>query len=88
MLIDILMALVFALVFECFALLNRGFKQLIILAACVTVILVYFISGYKFNFAGEMDFGVWIMFVIFFNKIVQLIVNKLKKENVYRKENI
>jgi len=88
MLIDILMALVFALIFESFTLLNRGFKQLIILAACVTVILIYFISGYKINFVGDMDFGVWIMFIIFFNKIVQLIINKLKKENVYRKENI
>lgn len=88
MLIDIAMALVFALVFECFALLNKGLKQLIILTACVTVILVYFISGYKFNFVGEMDFGVWVIFVTFFNKIVQLIINKLKKESAYRKENI
>lgn len=74
MFVDIMMAFVIALLIECISL-N---KQIMILMACVSIIIIYFVSGCQLDFIGKIDFGVWIIFVILFNKIIMIGINKLR----------
>ena len=76
---DIMMAFVIALLIEWFSLISNAFKQIMISVACISIIVIYFVSGCKLDFIGKIDFGVWIMFIILFNKVIIIGTNKLKK---------
>ena len=85
MFVDIMMALVIALFLEYVALTSKAFKQIIILTGCIFIIVIYFIDGCNLDFIGKMNFGVWLVFVILFNKIVMFGINKLKKYKILLK---
>lgn len=81
MFIDIMMALLFALLIEWISLNSKAFKQIVILTICVSIIIIYFASGCQIDFIvdfiGRLDFGVWVIFVILFNRIIMIGINKL-----------
>lgn len=79
MIIDILTAFVFAWLFQFFAFISKPFKTIIILVSCTVAIIVYFASGCQINYAGKTDFAVWILFVIIFNILITIGLDKLKK---------
>ncbi len=79
MFVDIMMAFAVALLAECLQSINKAFKQIVVLVTCITIVCIYFINGCQINFAGEMDFAVWIIFVIFFDKMLTLGTRKLIK---------
>ena len=53
------------------------FKDVIVWVSSVCIIIIYFISDYQLNFLTEMDFGIWLIFVILFDKILIYGIHKL-----------
>lgn len=76
---DILMAFIIAMVIELFSFLNKSFKQFMICFICIFIIVMYFILDNQINFIGKIDFEIWILFVILFNNIITIGINKLTK---------
>lgn len=79
MFIDIMMAFVIALLIEGISLGSMIFKQIMISTVCISIITIYFVSGCQVDFIGEIDFEIWIMFVVLFNNIITIGINKLIK---------
>lgn len=79
MLLDIMMAFVIAMMIELLSFGNKVFKQFLICFICISIILIYFISECQIGFIGKIDFEIWILFVILFNNIITIVINKLIK---------
>lgn len=79
MIADILMAFIVAALIEMISLNNKYIKRIIISIICLTNIIVYFSNGNKFDFIGEMDYSIWLFFVILFNILISFIADKIKK---------
>lgn len=71
---DILMAFVIALIIRMFALTNKYLKHIVVFTMCVTLISIYFKNGNTIGFIGEMDLAIWIVFVVFFDILLDLLV--------------
>lgn len=76
---DIMMAFIIAMVIELLSLGIKTFKQFLICFVCILIITMYFIFDNQINFIGEIDFEIWIIFVILFNNIITIGINKLTK---------
>ena len=76
---DILMAFVIALFVEWVHLTDKVFKQIMVIVFCISIIVIYFVSGCQLNYIGEINFGVWILFVILFDQILMIGINELIK---------
>lgn len=76
MIVDIIIAFLIALLMNIG---NKYLKQITIFASCLTTIIVYFVNGCQINFIGEIDFGIWITFVIIFDIALAFAEIKLKK---------
>lgn len=75
MTVDISMAFVIALIIRMFALTNKYLKHLAVFTMCVTLISIYFRNGNTIGFIGEMDLAIWIVFVVLFDILLDLLVN-------------
>lgn len=73
MLDDIFMAFAIAFVINFFGLYSKKFKSLIIFLISVTLIASYFINGPLKGPAMSLSFDIWILFVIFFNGVIEFI---------------
>ena len=78
MFMDIMMAFVIAMVIESFSL-GINLKPIMVGTLCISTIVVYFAHRYQIDFIGEIDFSIWILFVILFDDIIAIGINKLKK---------
>ena len=78
---DIMMALTIALILEFCRWIGKFFKQFIIIFSCMTIIVSYFIRGCQIDFIGTMDFSVWIAFIILFNEIIAILIDKINQKN-------
>lgn len=76
--VDICVAFVVAMLFNMLGQIGKIFKKLSVFVACTTLVVVYFING-SLNFIANMDFSVWIMFVILFDILVQVFEALLRK---------
>lgn len=74
---DIMMAFIIAMVIELLSLDIKAFKQFLICFICILIITMYFIFDNQINFIGKIDFEIWIIFVILFNNIITIGINKL-----------
>lgn len=79
MIVDILMAFVIALFLEMFLLINKYLKQIVVFVCCLTLVFVYFVSGWQVDFIGKIDLAIWIMFVIIFDIALMFATKKIKK---------
>lgn len=79
MFIDILFAFAVALFFQIFSFVGKMFERLLIIASCLTIILVYFYFGHLINNPFNMDFLIWLLFVIIFKQIILMVINIIKK---------
>lgn len=79
MFIDILIALLFAVVIELVYNFSTIMKPIIIIFFCICSIIIYFISGCQLDFIGAMDFSIWLMLIILFNQISIIIIRKIWK---------
>lgn len=79
MFVDILMAFMFAMLLEWFYFVNKNFKYIVSFVACITIVLIYFLNDCKIEFAGTIDFSIWIIFVIMFDRLIRFAMNKLSK---------
>lgn len=73
MVADILVAFVFSLMIELFGSMGKTMKRILIAVCCVTMIVAYFCAGNTINFIGTMDFGIWVLFVVVFNIMLNLL---------------
>ena len=78
MIADILIAFVVAAMIEMVSLNSYRLKKIMISIICLTIIIVYFLNGRKIDFAGEIDFAIWILFVILFSILLTILSNKIK----------
>lgn len=78
MIADILMALVVAILIEMVSLNGYRLKKIMISIICLTIIIAYFLNGRKINFIGEIDFAIWILFVVLFSILLTTLSNKIK----------
>lgn len=76
MITDIIMAFLIAMLMNMG---NKYFKQIMIFVCCVTIIIVYFINNFQINFIGEIDFGIWVAFVIVFDIALTFAKERIKK---------
>ena len=83
---DILMALVVSLSFQLFGVLGKSIKHVIIALGCITVIVTYFCTGNTINFIGTMDFGIWVLFVIVFSIMLNLLEQRLVRLSRNKKQ--
>lgn len=74
---DILMALVVSLCLELFGSLGKTMKHLLIAIGCITIIITYFCNGLALNFIGTMDFSIWVLFVVVFSIMLNLLEQRL-----------
>lgn len=72
MITDILMAFAFALLIQIFLFIGTNFKRIIVFTFCITIIFIYFITGCKIDFISQIDFAIWITFIIMFNEMLNL----------------
>ena len=72
MITDILMAFDFALLIQIFLFIGTNFKRIIVFTFCITIIFIYFITGCKIDFISQIDFAIWITFIIMFNEMLNL----------------
>lgn len=76
MVTDIIIAFLMALLMNIG---NKYLKQIMIFICCLTIIIVYFVNGCQINFIGEIDFGIWLTFIIMFDIVLAFAEIKLKK---------
>ena len=76
---DIWMAFFIALFIEWVYVNSKFLGEITILTIYIGIISAYYIHGCKINFVGEVDFAVWIIFVLLFNKIIKFVVKKIAK---------
>ena len=76
MITDIIMAFLIAMLMNMG---NKYLKQIMIFVCCVTIIIVYFINNFQINFIGEIDFGIWVAFVIMFDIALTFAKERIKK---------
>lgn len=70
---DIGMAFVIALMIRMFAMTSKYFKYIVVSTLCITLISIYFRNGCEIGFVGEMDLAIWIVFVILFDTLLDLL---------------
>ena len=73
--VDISMAFIIALMIRMFALTNKYLKYMVVLTMCVTLTSIYFNNENTIGFIGEMDLAIWIVFVVIFDTLLDLLVN-------------
>lgn len=73
MIIDIFMAFVMACIIKMFDLMDKYFRPIVIFTICITLILIYFLNENTIHFIGDIDFAIWIIFVILFDIILNLL---------------
>lgn len=78
MVIDIAMAFVIAMLFNMFSFIGNNIKNLLVLICGGTICVIYILNDFQINFIGTIDFGVWIVWVIVFNMIIEYVLNKVK----------
>lgn len=76
--IDIAMAFVIAMLFNMFSFIGNNIKNLLVLICGGTICVIYILNDFQINFIGTIDFGVWIVWVIVFNMIIEYVLNKVK----------
>ena len=73
---DIMFALLIALFIELFSTISKRFKHLMIIVSSIIVICVYFTDPPQFQQVIEIDFGIWVLFVILFDELLSFLINK------------
>ena len=58
---------------------NKYLKQIMIFVCCLTIIIVYFVNNHQINFIGEIDFGIWMAFIIMFDITLTFAEKKVRK---------
>lgn len=76
MIADIIIAFLMAMLMN---MSNKYLKQIMIFVCCVTIIIVYFINNFQINFIGEIDFGIWLSFIIVFDIALTFAKERIKK---------
>ncbi len=76
MISDILMALSIAFGLELFSTHSIYFKRILIIVTCITIITCYYINDYQINFIGEIDFSIWLCYIIGFDSLLVMIIDK------------
>ena len=79
MTVDICMAFIFVLLVDILSLIGECFKKIIVFIFCGTIISGYFMRGCQIDFIGEIDFGVWIVFMITFDMLLSITLSKFKR---------
>jgi hypothetical protein len=70
---DIGMAFVIALLIRMFAMANKYLKYIVVSTVCISFISIYFRNGCEIGFIGEMDLAIWIVFIILFHILLDLL---------------
>lgn len=73
---DIIIAFLVAIILQQVSTTNKRLKQFIIVIASIIIICIYFIKG-QLDFIGEIDFSIWILFVILFDIAFDYIISKM-----------
>ena len=76
MITDIIMAFLMAMLMNMG---NKYLKQIMIFVCCITIIITYFINNFQINFIGEIDFGIWLIFIIMFDITLTFTGKRIKK---------
>lgn len=79
MIIDIVVAFLYALMLEINTFKNKRLKMAAVFVSCATAVMSYYFNHSEFNPIIDMDAGVWIMFVIMFDILVELAIEKIIK---------
>ena len=73
---DIIFALVIAIFIELFSMISKLLKHVAIIIMSIITICVYFADPLQFHPVSEINFGIWVLFVILFDELILFVINK------------